>query len=141
MENRRPTDREMYEEIVNVFTTGESSMDPQLMIEFAQGKIASIERKAERAKERAAEKRAAGDALRDEVAALLTNEFALTAEIAALVNEKLGDDPSTGKPYTVQKIGYRCRSLVEAGLAEDTDLVVANADGKKSTKKGYKLAD
>lgn len=141
MENTRINDKTMFQEIINVFTTGESSMDPQQMIEFAERKIASIDRKAERARERAAEKKAAGDALRDEVIGVLTDEFAFTAEITARINEKLGDDPSTSKPYTVQKIGCRCRSLVEAGLAEEADLVATNADGKKSTKKGYKLAN
>lgn len=136
MENTRINDRTMFEEIRNVFVTGESDMDPQLMIDFCERKIASIDRKAERAKELRAEKRAAGDELMETVKSYLTNEFAVTADITATVNE------ATGEEYSKQKIGYRLRQLVKNGAAEVTDVVVTKEDGKKSTvKKGYKLAD
>lgn len=136
MENtKRITDKEMYEAIRNVFTTGESDMDPNLMIDFCERKIASIERKAERAKERAAEKKAAGDELTEVVKDYLDNEFVVTADITANINA------GTGEEYSKQKIGYRLRQLVEMGVAVADDVVVTKEDGKKSTVKAYKLAD
>lgn len=135
MENKRMTDKTFYENIVALMTTGEVTVDPQEMIDKAQQKIASIERKAERAKERAAEKKAAGDELTEVVKGYLTNEFAVTADITAKVNADSDEE------YSKQKIGYRLRQLVEMGVAVADDVVVTKEDGKKSTVKAYKLAD
>lgn len=135
MENKKMIDKVFYENIIALMTTGEVTVDPQEMIEKAQQKIASIERKAVRAKERAAEKKAAGDELTEVVKGYLTNEFAVTADITAKVNADSDEE------YSKQKIGYRLRQLVEMGVAVADDVVVTKEDGKKSTVKAYKLAD
>lgn len=135
MENtKRMNDKTFYENIINLMTSGEIMVDPQEMIDKAQQKIASIERKAERAKERAAEKKAAGDELLEMVKKYLSNEYTTTADIVAAMNVESTEE------YSKQKIGYRLRTLVEMGEAEATDLVTTKPDGKKSTVKGYKRA-
>lgn len=137
MENtKKITDKVFYENIIQIMTTGEATLDPQEMIAKAEQKIASIERKAARAKERAAEKKAAGDELTEVVKGYLTNEFAVTADITAAINAN-----TIGEEYSKQKIGYRLRQLVEMGVAVADDVVVTKEDGKKSTVKAYKLAD
>lgn len=64
--------------------------------------------KAEKAKETAAKKRAEGDALRDAVEAVLTDEFQTTADIFAQIE---------GEDLTSAKVSARLTQLVKAGAA------------------------
>lgn len=136
MENeKRITDREFFEEIRNVFVTGESAMNPDEVIAFCERKIASIQRKTERARELREEKRAAGDEVLELVKNHLTNEWNIAANIAAELSE------ATGEKYSRQKISSRLVKLVKEGYAVEGDMVLTKENGKKSTAKGYKLAD
>ena len=74
----------------------------------------------------AAEKKAEGDALRDAVQAVLTEEYQTINDIASQVE---------GEEITKAKITARLTSLVKNGLAEKAD--VKTEDGK--TVKAYKL--
>lgn len=99
---------------------------------FAENEIALLDKKAEKAKETAKKKRKAADELQIALQGVLTDEFETIADLAAKL-----DDPDA----TVAKCVYRLNALVEAGVAEKTDIKIADAEGKKRTVKGYKLAD
>lgn len=131
---KKITKREMYEAIKTGCTTGEWTVSDVEIAEFCDNEIALLDKKAIKAKERAAEKRAAGDELTDAVRAALTDEFAVIADIAAKVAETYGEDA------TVAKVTYRLGQLVKNGEAENTDVKVAGGEGQKTrTIKAYKL--
>lgn len=131
---KKITKREMFEAIKTGCTTGEWTVSDVEVAEFCDNEIKLLDKKAIKAKERAAEKRAAGDELTDAVRAALTDEFAVIADIAAKVAETYGEDA------TVAKVTYRLGQLVKNGEAENTDVKVAGGEGQKTrTIKAYKL--
>lgn len=134
------TKRNVYTAMINFAEGGEMSFDTEdgvVMIDgetlkaFAENEIALLDKKAAKAKESAAKKRAEGDALLEAVKGALTDEFEPIAEIAARIE---------GEDVTVSKVTYRLNALVEAGVAEKTDVKLP-VEGKKSrTVKGYRIA-
>lgn len=136
MTEKKITKREMFEAIKAGCTTGEWTVSDTEVAEFCENEIALLDKKAAKAKERQAEKKAAGDELTDAVRAALTNEFAVIADIAAKVAETYGEDA------TVARITYRLTQLVKNGEAENGDVKIAATEGQKArTIKAYKLAD
>ena len=97
---------------------------------FATKEIEQLDKKAVKAKERAAAKRADGDALTEAVLAVLTNEFQTAADIAAQI-----EDEDT----TVAKISYRLGALVKDGRVIKEDIKV-DREGKRTVLKGYRLS-
>lgn len=133
---KKITKREMFEAIKTGCTTGEWTVSDVEIAEFCDNEIALLDKKAIKAKERAAEKRAAGDELTDAVRAALTDEFAIIADIAAKVAETYGEDA------TVARVTYRLTQLVKNGEAENGDVKIAATEGQKArTIKAYKLAN
>ena len=133
---KKITKREMYEAIKTGCTTGEWTVSDAEIVEFCDNEIALLDKKAIKAKERAAEKRAAGDELTDAVRAALTDEFAVIADIATKVAETYGEDA------TVARVTYRLTQLVKNGEAENGDVKIAATEGQKArTIKAYKLAN
>ena len=131
---KKITKREMYEAIKTGCTTGEWTVSDVEVAEFCDNEIALLDKKAIKAKERAAEKRAAGDELTDAVRAALTDEFAVIADIATKVAETYGEDA------TVARVTYRLTQLVKNGEAENGDVKVEGGEGQKTrTIKAYKL--
>ena len=131
---KKITKREMFEAIKAGCTTGEWTVSDVEVAEFCDNEIALLDKKAIKAKERAAEKRAAGDELTDAVRAALTNEFAVIADIAAKVAETYGEDA------TVARVTYRLTQLVKNGEAENGDVKIAATEGQKArTIKAYRL--
>ena len=127
------TKRDMFTNIINVFQTGDSAYDPADVIAFCEKEIAALDSKAIKAKERAAAKKAEADVLLDQVKAVLTADFQPIADIAAAVAEVNPD-------ATVAKVQYRLGKLVEAEVAEKTDLTIPATEGGKSRKvKGYRI--
>lgn len=106
--------------------------DVPALIEFVEGEIAALARKATKAKERAAEKKAERDELCELVASLLTAEPQTRDQIAEQI-----EDPEV----TAAKVGARLNKLVAAGDAVKTEIASTSASGKKSTKMAYALAD
>lgn len=115
--------RSYYEAIAETMRTGECSIDPVRVIEFCENEIAALDRKSVKAKERAAEKRAAGDALTETVFAALTGEFESIADIATRV-----DDPEA----TANKIAYRLNQLAKANRAEKGEIVIPATETSKA---------
>lgn len=137
------TKREIYQALIRFAETGVMSYpakedgvdDPVVTNEelkaFAENEIVLLDKKLNKAKENAKKKRATSDKLQEAIQAVLTNEFETIADIAAKVEDE---------DATVAKCVYRLNALVEAGIAEKTDMKVTGTEGKKRTVKGYKLA-
>lgn len=121
------TKREMFEAIKETFETGSCKFDAATVMAFCDKEIASLDAKAAKAKERAAAKKAEADVLMGQVEDALTGEFQTIADIAAAVGAVNAD-------ATVSKITYRLTKLVEAGVAEKTDVSVPGVDGGKARK-------
>ena len=131
---KKITKREMFEAIKTGCTTGEWTVSDIEIAEFCDNEIALLDKKAIKAKERAAEKRAAGDELTDAVRAALTDEFTVIADIAAKVAETYGEDA------TVARVTYRLTQLVKNGEAENGDVKVEGGEGQKTrTIKAYRI--
>lgn len=118
-------------EILNALMDG--TLDRETLVAYCEKELASLEHKAEKAKERAAAKREAGDELQNLVASVLTPDFAGREDITARVQEI---DPEA----TVGKVGYRLTALVKAGIAQKAEAMVADAEGKNKKVTVYALA-
>jgi hypothetical protein len=78
------------------------------VVDYAELTIAQMDKKADGAKKRAAEKRAEGDELKAAVASVLTGELQTIADITAQIE---------GEDVTASKITARLTQLVKAGEA------------------------
>lgn len=130
------TKREMFEALVAYAEStdmevqvGETTVTAADFVAFATKEIEQLDKKAVKAKERAAAKRAEGDALMDEVLAVLTSEFQTAAEVAAQIEDE---------DATVAKVSYRLGALVKDGKAVKEDIKV-DREGKRAVLKGYRL--
>ena len=95
------TNKEMFEQIKGKLTDAEE-------IAFIETQIAALDRKAAKAKERAAAKKVAGDELRETIFSVLTDEFQTLDMILPAVKEITGDDSLTNS-----KIIPRLSALVD----------------------------
>lgn len=136
------TKRNVYEALINYANGGAMAyagdegdvvVTAEALAAFAENEIALLDKKAVKAKERAAQKRAEGDELTDAVRASLTGEFEPIAEIAARIE---------GEDVTVAKVSYRLTQLVKNGEAVKEQITVPGCEGQKARKiMAYKLAD
>ena len=128
------TKREMFEAIKETFETGSCKFDAATVMAFCDKEIASLDSKAAKAKERAAAKKAEADVLMGQVEAALTDEFQVIADIAAAVAAENAD-------ATVSKVTFRLTKLVEAGVAEKTQVTIEKTETTKARKvQAYRLA-
>ena len=131
------TKKMKFEGMIAYFKGEETDMTEAQFIEFCKEQIADLDKKATKAKERAAAKKAERDALYTVVASVMTDEFQTVAnvfeQVAPLVTEDMGE-------VSTQKIISRISKMVEAGEVEKTQVTV-EADGKKRKCMAYKLAD
>lgn len=121
------TKREKFVAIMN------GELDRDALVEFCEAEIAALDKKAEKAKERAAVKRAETDELKAVVRDLLTDELQTRDQIAGQIESEDGG-------VTVGKIGSRLTALVNEGVAIKEKVSVEGPDGKASQKMGYRLA-
>lgn len=106
----------------------EACEDNEVIVEFCDKEIAALGAKAEKAKARAAAKKAEGDELRGIVASVLTTEPMIAEDVLAAI---------TGvEDLTKAKVIARLTQLVKAGDAVKTEVTV---DGKK--RMAYSLAE
>ena len=126
------TKREMYEAVIEVMNGGELKYDPADVIAFCENEIALLDKKAAKAKETAAKKRAEGDELTDAVrAALSADTFEPISDIAARIE---------GEDVTVAKVTYRLTTLVKNGEAEKSEITVPATETSKARKIcGYRI--
>lgn len=134
MTEKKITKKEFYAGIIEAMQTGNSPIAPDEVIAFCENEIALLDKKAEKAKARAAAKRAEGDELTDTVKSVMsTDEFEVIADIAAKVAEIDAES-------TIHKVTYRLGQLVKNGFAESTDVKIPGGEGTKArTIKGYRL--
>ena len=129
------TKREMFEAIKETFETGSCKFDADTVKSFCDKEIASLDAKAAKAKERAAAKKAEADVLTGQVEDALTDEYQTIADIAATVAEVNPD-------ATVSKVQYRLGKLVEAEVAEKTQITIEKTETTKARKvMAYKLIE
>lgn len=112
------TKREVYDVIEAVFNTIDNENKDDVLAMIAKER-ASLNRKNEKAKERAAEKKAAGDELRTRIEAILTDEPKTTNDIMT----ELGDEN-----LTPSKITARMTQLYKNGVIEKHQVKI---DGRK----------
>ncbi len=122
---KKVTKKEKYEMIKEIIANMEVEGKDEL-VAFLDKQIDGIVAKAEKAKERNAEKKAAGDELREVVQEVLTDEYQTIDAIVAQIE---------GEEITKAKITARLTSLVANGIAEKTD--VKDDEGRKL--KAYRL--
>ena len=118
------TEREMYTMISELL---EGNGD---VVAFCEKKIAALDKKAENAKVKAAEKNAAGDELRTRVEEVLTDEWQTIAEVVAALDDE---------EVTASKVTYRLNALVDLGVAVKDETKIPS-DGKTRVVKVFKLA-
>ena len=119
MATEKMTKVEMYEVLKGIVEASDYE-DKDGAIEFVDHQIELLAAKAEKAKERAAAKKVAGDELRAAVEGVLTGELQTADVIAAQV---------AGEDVTKAKVVSRLTQLVKAGIVEkDT---VKTEDGRK----------
>ena len=126
------TKREMFEAIKGLAESGalhmqdfNEAISDSAVAEFCENEIALLDKKAAKAKERAATKKAEADELMEVVAEALSEDFEPIAEIAGRIQ---GDD------VTVAKVQYRLRKLAEAGRAEKSEITIPGGEGVKARK-------
>ena len=124
--------RDFYEAIIKAMETGETNIEPAKIIEFCENQIALLDKKADKAKERAAAKKAEVDELMEKVYAVLSDTEFMTRNA---VMDALGDMP---EDVSIAKVGARLTKMVNNQTVEKSELTVANAEGKKSKVMGYR---
>ena len=130
------TKKQMYEGMVAYFRGEDTEITEGMFAEFCLAQIADLDKKAVKAKERAAKKKAEADELTDLVYSVMTDEFQTGADIAAAVLAKLPEDTDV----TAAKVTARITKLVNAAAVVKEQMTV-EVEGKKSKKMAYKLAE
>lgn len=125
MEKTKITNKSRYAAIINALTGAPCDIETDELVNFCERQIAAIDRKSEKARERAAEQRKVSDELTERIAAMLTDEPQTLGELAAAI----GDED-----ITTSKVSARCSKLVKEGRATKTEVTVPGTEGTKSRK-------
>ncbi len=120
MENVKKLTKKDYYEMIKGIVVESDVENKDELVAFVDKQVEAIDTKAEKAKERAAEKKANGDALRERVERLLTDEYQTADDIFEKVE---------GTDLTKAKIVARLTQLVKADIAEKAQ--AKTEDGKK----------
>ena len=123
----RLTEREIYNAMIN------GTIDPDVMAEFAEKKLAQLDRRNATAAKRAAAKRAETDALLETIYGVLSDEPMDRTEIANVLTEQ-------GVETTLGKITSRLSALVKEGRANKAKAKVEGEDGKSHDVTVYTVA-
>ena len=124
------TERDIYNSILN------ETFDLAVLKEFAEKKLAQLDKRNESAKIRAAKKRAESDELLEVVLGYVSDEPQSREDI---FNAMIAD----GHDVTIGKVGYRLTALCkeEDGRVVKADATVPGVDGTKAKKvKVYTIA-
>lgn len=116
------TERDIYTAMLN------GTLDAEVAKEFAEKKIAQLDRRNAGAKVRAERKRAENSGVVDAVYALVGTEPQTRDAIATAY----GDET-----MSVAKIGAKLNALVSEGRIQKTTIKVVNAEGKNVSKVAY----
>lgn len=119
------TEREIYNSILN------GTVDQAVLCEFAEKKLAQLDKRNASAQRRAAAKRAEGNAITEDIFGILSAERMTREQVAQ----------AYGSELSVAKVGSRLNQLVEAGRVQKETIKVANAEGKMVNKVAYFVAE
>ena len=128
------TKKNVFDALINFANGGELAyetaeglvtIEMDALRDFAAHEIELLNKKAAKAKDTAAKKKAAGDELTEAIAAVLTDEFQTIAEVTEQID---------GEDVTNAKVQYRLNALVKAGKAEKGEVTIEGAEGKKARK-------
>jgi hypothetical protein len=120
------TEREIYNSILN------GTADQAVLCEFAEKKLAQLDKRNASAARRAQAKRAEGDAITERVFSVVSAEPMTREAITAA----LGDET-----LSVAKIGARLNHLVKTGRVSKETAKIQNAEGKTAAKVVYFVAE
>lgn len=127
MEKTKITKRDNFTTIVEVLeAAGRSDLAEVILHE-----IELLDNKAAKAKATAAKKKVEGDALRDAVQAVLTDELQTIADVTAQIE---------GEDVSASKVQYRLNALVNAEIAVKEQVTVGEGESKRKLM-AYKLAN
>ena len=121
MAEKKITKKDMYNGLIATLTENFGD-EVQEYVDFLQGEIAALDKRAEKEKERRAAKKAEGDDLKDAIAEAIEAE-PKTAEALA---EELADEYPE---ITKAKVTYRASQLVKDGEIYKTQ--IKTEDGRK----------
>ena len=119
------TEREIYNSILN------GTVDQAVLCEFAEKKLAQLDKRNASAQRRAAVKRAEGNEITEGIFGVLSAERMTREQVAQ----------AYGSELSVAKVGSRLNQLVEAGRVQKETIKVANAEGKMVNKVAYFVAE
>lgn len=130
---KKITKKAMYATVLDILADAESrgfalpeGMDFGALSDFVNHEIELLDKKAESAAKRAADKKIQGDALRDRIRDVLTSDFKTIAEIVSALG-----DPDV----SAQMVTARLTQLINLELVEkDSVSVPAITDGGKARK-------
>ena len=126
------TKKQMFEGLIAYFHGKDVEIENEDFVEFCQNQIADLDKKAAKAKERAAAKRAESDELTDLVYSVLTDEYQTIADITVVVAETVPD-------VSASKVTARLTKLFNTGVIEKEQISVEDSEGKKRKCMGYRL--
>ena len=125
------TKAQKYADLATILSTINSDeFDIPTLIDFVNTEADALARKATKAKEKAAEKKAETDNLCEAVFAKLTDEPMTRDQVADLF-----DDPD----ITPAKVGARLNKLFALGRITKGEVAATSAAGKKTTRMVYSL--
>ena len=127
------TKKQMFEGLIAYFHGEDVEIENEAFVEFCQDQIADLDKKAAKAKERAAAKKAESDELTDLVYSVLTDEYQTIADITVVVAETVPD-------VSASKVTARLTKLFNAGSIEKEQISIEDSEGKKRKCMGYRLA-
>jgi hypothetical protein len=122
MADKKITKKDMFNGIIATLTENFGD-DGAEYVEFLEGEVAALDKRAEKEKERRAAKKAEGDDLRDAVKGAIGADPITAGEIADILAE---DFPEVTKA----KVTYRATGLVKDGEIYKT--TIKTEDGKKA---------
>ena len=128
------TKKQMFEGMIAYFNREAVEIENEAFVEFCRDQIADLDKKAAKAKERAAAKKAESDELTDLVHSVLTDEYQTIADITVVVAETVPD-------VSASKITARLTKLFNTGVIEKEQISVEDSEGKKRKCMAYRLAD
>lgn len=126
MTEKKITKRDNFNAIIGVLIDA----DREDLAKVIEHEIELLDAKSSKAKATAAKKKAEGDALRDAVQAVLTNEFQTIADITAKIE---------GEDVSAAKVQYRLNALVGAGIALKEQVTVGEGESRRKLM-AYRIA-
>ena len=115
------TEREIYNSIIN------GTVDQAVLVEFANKKLAQLDKRNVTAKARAERKRAESNEVTEGIFGVLSAERMTREQVAE----------AFGGELSVAKVGARLNNLFKDGRVQKETIKVANADGKMVNKVAY----